>query len=554
MELKLFKDIKQSIGKMNCMGSSVGKTIDLHNYSTVVELNNTLHTRNNSSNCDEIPLSQTQPLSSITIISEQAEFDLNGNKLLDYCVESNDTSLCRKYLKSGSNFLVLDKKKRSYLHKAAKHGSLEVCQLLLACTSINVNGKDEDFRLAIHLAAIRGHAFIVQYLHRCGSYFHLKDKLNNTVLDYAIESKNTELIGYVFEKSPSLGKSFGFNVQELLKSQGISMDLNRKLYNDDRGKVSKVLDPVDSIGFHDFSIIQVLGHGSFGKVFLVQKKDSQEYFAMKMIPKEKVYHESLEVYLKAERNIMTLVKNPFIVHLHFSFQTPQFFCLVMDYCQGGTLADILSRERCIPENKAKMYLCEILLGIQALHSQDIIYRDLKPENVLLDELGHIKLSDFGLAKEGVNTELSAASFCGTVAYLAPEILEKKGHGKCVDWYAFGTLMYEMLTGVIPKKEAEKTWLDKIRSNKLRLPKYISPNGRNLLEALLCVDYKNRIGYYGAEQIKEHLFFQDVDWEAVLRKELKMPWVEGKKMESGGLYELDIASTQKDLDGWSFVNN
>ena len=401
---------------------------------------------------------------------------------------------------------------------------------------------------------MNGHSFIVQYLHRCGGYLHIKDRFENTVLDYAIESKNIELITYVFEKSPSLSNSLGFNVEGLLKSQGIAINLTRRPYSNEKHKITKVEEPVDAVGYHDFTPIEVLGHGSFGKVYLVQMKESGEYYAMKLIKKERVYREKLETYVKTERNVMSTVKSPFTVRLHYAFQTPQFFCMVMDFCSGGTLGGILRSERCMTENKARLYLAEIILGIEDLHKRDIIYRDLKPENILIDQFGHIKLSDFGLAKEGINDEMSAESFCGTVAYVAPEILEKKGHGKCADWFTLGILMYELLTGKVPKRDSGKEWGVEKNKNKFRLPRYISPDGRNLLEALLCCDYRNRIGYLGVKQIKDHMFFNGIDWDSVYRQELSMPvplkkdthdcFIPDNEMHSGKNY--------KNLEGWSLI--
>ena len=554
MESKLFKEIKQSIGKLNCMNTLSDKSLDIHNYSTVIELNNTLHTRQNSYTYEENTLSQTQPLPKISIISEQVELELNANKCLKECIKSNNIALCRKYLNSGSNFLHVTNKNRTYLHKAAKSGNLEICLLLLAYTTININAKDEDSRSAIHLAAMNGHSFIVQYLHRCGGYLHIKDRFASTVLDYAIESKNIELITYVFEKSPSLSNGLGFNVEGLLRSQGIAINLKRKPYTDEKNKIAKVEEPVDSVGFHNFNSIEVLGHGSFGKVYLVQMKESGDYYAMKLIEKERIYQEKLEVYVKTERNVMSTVKSPFIIRLHYAFQTPQFFGLVMDYCSGGTLADILRRERCMPENMARLYLSEILLGIEDLHRHNIIYRDLKPENILIDKLGHVKLSDFGLAKEGISGEMSAESFCGTVAYLAPEIVEKKGHGKCADWFALGILMYEMLTGKVPNRENGKEWAGDRNKSKLRLPRYINPAGRNLLEALLCNDYRNRIGFLGVKEIKEHMFFNGIDWDSVHRKELAMPVPVVKNIKNSFMDECEMPSGKnfKNLEGWSLI--
>jgi ankyrin repeat protein len=551
MERKLFKDIKDSIERLNCMKNSTD--VELHNYSTITSLE--IHSRNSSENYYETMLSQTQPLPNISKIAEEPEIEHISQKLLIDIVKSNNTLLCRKYINSRADFIYQDSKKRTFVHIAAKKGYLEMCQLLLAYTSIDINAKDQDKRSPIHLAAMKGHAYVVQYLHRCGGYLHIKDKLGNTALDYAIESKNTDLINYLFEKSPSLTKSLGFNVQLLLKSQGITLKLPGTPKSDDKNKISKIVHPTDSIGYHDFSPIQLLGKGSFGSVYLVLLKDTGKHYAMKMINKEKIYQDGLENYLKTEKNVMILINSPFITRLHCTFQTSQFFCLVMEYCAGGTIADILNVDRCMPEPKAKLYVCEIIAGIEDLHKNNVIYRDLKPENVLIDETGHIKLSDFGLSKEGIESDIAAESFCGTVAYLAPEVLQKKGYGKCADWYALGILIYEILTGSQPKKEDHKNWLlNKIGKNRLRLPKYISSNARNLLQGLLCPDYKNRLGFQGPLQVKSHPFFEGIDWGAVYRRELTMPIPVIKPVPHCFIPECSMPTgkSHKNLEDWSFI--
>lgn len=147
---------------------------------------------------------------------------------------------------------------------------------------------------------------------------------------------------------------------------------------------------------------------------------------------------------------MAQMRHPFIVRLRYAFQTSDKLFLVSDYCVGGDLNQYIEIEHVFPEWKAKFFICEIILALEALHSADIIYRDLKPDNVVLDEQGHALLTDFGLSKEGVRHSLQGAkSFCGSYAYLAPEMIKKAGHGKAVDWYLLGVLLYEMLTGLPP---------------------------------------------------------------------------------------------------------
>ncbi|MCQ2817639.1 MAG: protein kinase [archaeon] len=211
------------------------------------------------------------------------------------------------------------------------------------------------------------------------------------------------------------------------------------------------LNPIkeEKIELTNFSCLGILGKGSFGDVFLVQKNDTKQQYAMKILSKDKVMSQNLLRYVMAERNVLSLTNHPFIVKLYFSFQTYHKLFLILEYCNLGDLGKHLRKEKKFTEERAKFYLCEILLALEDLHKRGIIFRDLKPDNVVLDEEGHAKLTDFGLSKEGVYDSNSAKSFCGSIAYLAPEMIKKQGHGKAVDWYLLGVLFYEMLTGFPP---------------------------------------------------------------------------------------------------------
>lgn len=187
----------------------------------------------------------------------------------------------------------------------------------------------------------------------------------------------------------------------------------------------------------------------YGKVYLVKnKKDGKEY-GMKVLDRLKMEKENLVKYARAERQILSFTKHPFIVRLEYAFETETELLLIMQYCPRGDLGDYLALKGPFSEEIARLYIAEITLALEELHRKDIIFRDLKPENVVIDEQGHALLIDFGTSKEGVQTEQFSKTFCGTLGYLAPEMLMKTGHGKSLDWYMLGTVLYELLIGQTP---------------------------------------------------------------------------------------------------------
>ncbi|ETV91641.1 AGC protein kinase, variant [Aphanomyces invadans] len=190
----------------------------------------------------------------------------------------------------------------------------------------------------------------------------------------------------------------------------------------------------------DFELLKVIGKGSYGKVTLVRKKDNSKLFAMKTLNKSNVKRRNQVEHTRTERRVLGFGKHPYIVHLHYAFQTKQKLYFVIDYCPGGELFFHLSRMERFPEPMAMVYAAEITLALDHLHSLGVVYRDLKPENILFDAVGHVLLADFGLAKEGITEGAEGTnSMCGTPEYLPPEILDRVGHGTSVDWWALGTL-------------------------------------------------------------------------------------------------------------------
>jgi len=280
----------------------------------------------------------------------------------------------------------------------------------------------------------------------------------------------------------------------------------------------------------DFQLLKLLGTGQYGKVFLVRKlvgNDINRVFAMKVLKKASIVVDAkYTAHIKAERSILECVRHPFIVDLIYAFQTGGKLYLILEYLSGGELFRQLEQEGILIEDTASFYLAEICLAIEHLHSNGIIYRDLKPENILLDCEGHVKLTDFGLSKESIHIGSVTHTICGTVDYMAPEILTQSGHGKDADWWSFGALMFDMLTGKPPFMAGnKKQTIDKILKNKLSIPCYLSKEAGGLIKRLLKRNVKSRLGFGPSDGkgIKEHLFFRKIIWNDCFNRKMDPPF-------------------------------
>lgn len=285
-----------------------------------------------------------------------------------------------------------------------------------------------------------------------------------------------------------------------------------------------------SLVVDDFELLKVLGKGSFGKVMLVYKKDdpTKKLLAMKTLRKAALVKRNQLAHTATERKILQTIKCPFLVHLVYAFQTPEKLYMVLDYMGGGELFFWLKKDRKFSENRSRLYAAELTLALEALHQQNIVYRDLKPENILLDLQGHLRITDFGLSKDnitGSGAEGGTKTFCGTPEYLAPEILENKGHGKAVDWWALGTLLYEMLCGLPPFYDTNvQKMYSKILTAPLRFPRpeanrNVSQAVKDLLKRMLERDVATRLGSTtGAAEVKGMSFFSVLNFDRVMARE------------------------------------
>jgi len=266
-----------------------------------------------------------------------------------------------------------------------------------------------------------------------------------------------------------------------------------------------------------FDIVSTLGRGFYGKVMLVRKKDTDEYFAIKTVHKSRLVKSNKVHTIFSERNVLVRARHPFIVRFGFAFQTDSKVYLGLEYASGGELFRRLQQSGTVPLADVRLYVAELSLAMNYLHFLGVVYRDLKPENVLLDALGHVKLTDFGLAKE-IEGGGETGTFCGTSEYLAPEIIARKPYGAKIDWWAIGVLTYELLYGRTPFYNGNKAKMfQSIRNDKPKFPRRADNSTVEFISMLLEKDPAKRADF---GRVKGHPFFADLDFETVLRGEVK----------------------------------
>lgn len=289
------------------------------------------------------------------------------------------------------------------------------------------------------------------------------------------------------------------------------------------------LKPNRKMTSEDFEQLRCLGKGTYGTVLLVKQRATGRLYAQKQFKKASlVVHKKLVEQTKTERQILESVnRHPFVVKLFYAFQDHEKLYLILEYGQGGELFTHLNTEKMFSETDAAFYMAEMLLAISHLHNDlGVIYRDLKPENCLLDAEGHLLLTDFGLSKVSVEPSDSCNSMLGTVEYMAPEVVLGKKYGKAVDWWSFGALGYDLMTGNPPFRGGNHAKIqDNIVRQKLVLPYFLSPDAKDLLTRLLRKDPNKRLGASmpkDLQTMKKHRFFRKIDWKKLEARELEPP--------------------------------
>ena len=281
-----------------------------------------------------------------------------------------------------------------------------------------------------------------------------------------------------------------------------------------------------NLSYHDFTPLKLLGRGSFGQVCLVRLKINNKLYAMKLLDKKLLKERNQELHTKSERDLMVKINCPFIVNIKSAFQDEKYLYIISDFMQGGDLFYHMHETGIFDFELAQFYTCELVLALEYLHNNNMIYRDLKPENILLDANGHIKLTDFGLSKLLNSSKQKAFTICGTIQYIAPEVFIDKGYDKMVDWWSLGCLIYEMFVGKLAFNIKNNTNLSlDLYNKKLKFPRHMDEDAQDLINKLLVVDPKKRLGYgaNGSDKIKKHPFFEGINWDEVWNKQIIPPF-------------------------------
>lgn len=458
------------------------------------------------------------------------------------------------------------------LHLACRQGHMELVDLLVQNGCDLVLQADQG-ETALHLAAMHGRPQVVTHLlGNAPDLYHIRNNYGQRPREVSLDAATAmafqhESLGSItsLASSSSSNQSCeaidGYGGRSLWNEAGVLRrnsrhDAVQRLLQGDspapappkRGAVAAALprpvetkrvaiqrrftklqdkkdgEPDGNVGPKSFRILSVLGRGSFGEVFQVTQKTTGQIYAMKVLRKNKIIGRNLMRYALTERNLLSYIRHPFIVRLHHAFQTPSCLVLVLQYCPGGNLSALLQREGHLPEALSKLYTAEVLLALEHLHERNVVYRDLKPENVVLDDEAHAVLTDFGLSKEGVDALYGTKSFCGSVAYLAPEILTRQGHGRTVDLYGLGVLLYEIMEGQPPyySRDRDTLFRNIVQASLSAAFHHCSSRGQELILALMQRDPTKRLGKNRTSDVRTHVFFRGLDFEKVLRREVQVP--------------------------------
>ena len=360
------------------------------------------------------------------------------------------------------------------------------------------------------------------------------------------------------------------NIIEKINNLNLSENNKNQIYqNIIEQESAKIRSGRKKITIFDYESLGIIGKGAFGEVHVCREKSTRNIYAVKKIKKKVLEEKNQIIHTRNEQLLMRKIKSPWIVELKASFQEEDYLFLIMEYLPGGDLMNYLIKKDILSEEEARFYIAEIILAVDSIHQFDCIHRDIKPDNILIGKDGHIKLSDFGLSKvsdklyddyyynnknidetfnENIKTHNKKNYSCvGTAYYVAPEVLNKKGYNKDIDWWSVGVIFYEMLIGYAPfcSKETREV-CNKILNwqNYLKFPNenMISEDAKDLIKKLIN-NSNTRLGKNGLDEIKNHVFFKNFNWDNI--RKMKPPFIPQLENDWDMSY-FDIISSTEDF--------
>nr|CCA20877.1 protein kinase putative [Albugo laibachii Nc14] len=443
---------------------------------------------------------------------------INQTTALHAAAQKNHSKAVKELITRGADHTVRNGDSLTPLHVATQAGNLE-CVEELVNAGADPNMTDCQGNAAIHMSAEIANIAIAKKLIAAGAKTDVANASGSLPVHLSpIGHPVRVLLG----SGANLAATNPSQPPKSTTVQETDMQVRHIAF---KNKYQKDL----ALGPRDFEFVKVLGRGAFAKVYLVRGKGSNrdQWYALKAYNKQAIVQKNQAQYIHTEKAALQACSDhPYIVTLYYAFQSKDRLFLVMEYCGGGDLLSALTRRKAFTEAEAAFYIGEIVLALSHLHSKNIVFRDLKPENVVMDLDGHCLLTDFGISKEGIKDHTSANTFCGSPMYLAPEMLSRSGHGFALDWYSVGALLFELLTGLPPFYTNDKKQLfHNILRGHLVIPDYLSPNARDLIQRLLHRDPAQRLGSgkLGDAEIFEHPFFSVIDWGKLRKRELAPPF-------------------------------
>ena len=334
------------------------------------------------------------------------------------------------------------------------------------------------------------------------------------------------------------------NILQKIQNLNINEEQKMKIINEiNEIEIQKSRKIREKQTIREYESLKIIGRGAFGEVHVCREIKTGKIYAVKKIKKDILLQKNQIIHIRSEQKFMSKVKSPWIVDLKASFQEDDYLYLVMEFCQGGDFMNLLIKKDILSEDEARFYTAELILAVESIHKLDCIHRDIKPDNILIDKNGHIKLSDFGLAKISENlgqspilynkknkknrpTHQKNFSCVGTAYYVAPEVLKKTGYSEDIDWWSVGVIFFEMLVGYAPfcSEETKDVCYKVINWKKfLKIPDDIvlSREAEDLI-AKMINNSNERLGKNGVEEIKAHPFFKNVNWNNI--RNTKAPFI------------------------------